>query len=306
MFVHRLPDRPEGAPPVTAYAEPVVITEPGVHDGMPEAVYHADPVPGGSLSNSGAKLLLSPGCPAAYRWAADHGQPHKDVFDLGHAAHTLVLGAGAPFRVVAAKDWKTKAAQDDRKAAYAAGETPLLTHEHEQVLGMAAALRQHPLAAALLDPATGPAEQSLFWTDPEFGVWRRSRLDKIHYGARTTVVDYKSCISADPEACSKAMHNYGYNRQGPYYVDGAQALGLGGDDTAFLLIFQEKTPPYLIAVAGPDDIALAAGRDLNRRALQLFAECQSTGVWPGYAPDDDLISLPLPPYAERRYLEDHR
>lgn len=142
----------------------------------------------------------------------------------------------------------------------------------------------------------------MFWRDPEFDVWRRARLDKLHYGARTTVVDYKSCTSADPDACAKAMHDYGYNRQGPYYTDGARALDLGGDDTAFLLIFQEKTPPYLVTVASPDDIARAAGRDANRRALEVYAECQSTGVWPGYA--DDIVSLPLPAWAERRYLEE--
>ena len=44
----------------------VVVDEPGVYDGLDEAAYHADPVPGGSLSASGAKLLLPPSCPALY------------------------------------------------------------------------------------------------------------------------------------------------------------------------------------------------------------------------------------------------
>lgn len=278
------------------------VTEPGVYPDMDDATYHADPVPGGSLSNSGAKLLLPPGCPALYRWAADHRQAHKDVFDIGRAAHTVVLGTGSPFLVIDAADWRTKAAQEARRDAYAANQTPLLTHEHQQVQDMAAVLRQHPLAAALLDPDMGPAEQSLFWVDPEYGVWRRARIDKLHYGFRTTVVDYKSCASADPDACSRAMHSYGYNRQGPYYVDGVEALGMGGDDTTFVLIFQEKTPPYLVTVASPDDIATAAGRDLNRLALARFAECQTSGRWPGYP--SEIVYLPLPAYAERRYLED--
>jgi hypothetical protein len=98
------------------------------------------------------------------------------------------------------------------------------------------------------------------------------------------------------------MHNYGYNRQGDYYTAGVQALGLGGDDTPFLLIFQEKTPPYLITVGGPDAAALAAGRDANRRALERFADCQATGVWPGYT--QDIVSLPLPPWADRAFPEE--
>jgi hypothetical protein len=45
---------------MTATLDRTVITQPGVYD-LPADVYHADPVPpelGGSLSSSGAKLLL--------------------------------------------------------------------------------------------------------------------------------------------------------------------------------------------------------------------------------------------------------
>ncbi|MBO0827768.1 MAG: hypothetical protein J2P24_08300 [Streptosporangiales bacterium] len=61
------------APPLAldTGAADVMITEPGVYN-LPAAVYHADPVPGGSLSQSGAKKLLPPSCPALYRYWADH------------------------------------------------------------------------------------------------------------------------------------------------------------------------------------------------------------------------------------------
>lgn len=281
---------------------PTSITEPGVYE-LDEAVYHADPVPWGSLSNSGAKLLLPPGCPALYRYWTDNPRPPKDEFDFGHAAHKTVLGVGPHIYGVNADDWRSKAAKDQRDHARAQGWVPLLVKDEDRVVAMADALLAHPFAGKLLDPDDAAVEQSLFWTDPDTDVMRRARLDLIRTlpDGRTVVVDYKSCVSAEPEACSKAMHSYGYNRQGAWYVDGAQALGLADEDAAFLLVFQEKNPPYLITVAGPDPVALRAGREDNRRALDRYAQCVSAGEWPGYV--DDVISLPLPAWAERRFLE---
>lgn len=270
---------------------------PGVYDLTAED-YHADPVPGGSLSSSGAKRLLPPSCPALFHHWATVGQEHKQAFDLGHAAHTLVLGVGAQMSVVDADDWRTKAAKDARAAAYAAGETPLLRAEHEQLVAMAAALAEHPSAGALLRPGTGNAEQTLIWQDQETGVWRRAMLDWTTHAAdgRLWIVDYKTTRSADPSAVSKALENYGYLQQAPWYLDGATELGLAGDlEPAFLFVFQEKTPPYLVTVAQPDPEVLAWGRRRNRKALDVYRRCVETGHWPGYA--DDVISVALPRWA---------
>ena len=57
----------------------------GIHDGVPEADYFASP----ALSQSQAKTLLD--CPARYRWERENPQPHRDAFDIGHAAHSLSL-----------------------------------------------------------------------------------------------------------------------------------------------------------------------------------------------------------------------
>ena len=65
---------------------------------------------------------------------------------------SYVLGAGAEIAEIKARNWQTKAAQNDRDAARAEGFLPLLTHEHEQVKAMAAALRRHPVASALFNP----------------------------------------------------------------------------------------------------------------------------------------------------------
>ena len=92
----------------------LVITEPGVYD-IPEGAYHADPVPGGSLSRSGAKLLLQ--SPAKFDWRRTHGVKPKRAWDIGTAAHTEVLGTGAEMVVpvdasgVPYEAWTTKDAK---------------------------------------------------------------------------------------------------------------------------------------------------------------------------------------------------
>lgn len=287
-------------------AATIEVTEPGVFD-IPVDAYHADPVPaqlGGSLSTSGAKLLLPPSCPARYRWATDHPEPPaaSRVFDVGTAAHRLVLGAGPDLVRIDADKWLSKAVKAEVAAVRAAGAVPLKPAEFEQVHAMAAALRRHPIAAALL--AAGIPEQSLFWVDPETGVWRRARIDWLPDATsrrRIVIPDYKSCESASPEELRRAIYNYGYHLQAAAYIDAAQAVGHAAD-AAFVLIAQEKTPPYLVTVVQPDPAAVDIGRDQNRRALELYAECTGTGRWPGYT--DDVAEIALPGWVERRHFEE--
>lgn len=279
---------------------PVEITEPGVYD-LPARVYHADPVPGGSLSCSGAKKLLPPSCPALFRHWADHGQAPKDEFDFGHAAHAEVLGVGAPIAVVDADDWRSSKAKEAKKAAHAAGETPLLRRDYDTVQAMARALRDHPVASALFQPGTGQPERSLFWFDDEFGTWRRAMLDWLPgtTDGRLIIPDLKTCSSAEPGSLARVFFQYGYHQQCPWYIDAAEALGLaGGFEPAFVFVFIEKTPPHLVTVAQPSPEAIQWGRVLNRKAIDVYRHCKQTGRWPGYA--DDVISLSLPAYAERQ------
>ena len=201
-----------------AITEP--ITKPGVYD-ITNEQYQADPVKGGSLSNSGARRLLPPSCPALFRYEQDHGRPTKRDFEFGHAAHNLVLGAGPETVVIKADSYRTNAAKDAAAEARAEGKTPLLEAEYAVVLAMAAALKTHPIASALLS-GQGKAEQSLFWIDPETGVCRRARPDWLpeRPGGRLILPDYKTAKSAAPEDINKALHDYGYARQAAWYLDG--------------------------------------------------------------------------------------
>lgn len=268
----------------------------GIYD-MPEDAYHADPVPGGSLSVSGAKKLLPPSCPAKYAWEREHPEP-KRHFELGTAAHRMVLGLGAEWALIDYPDYRTKAAQQAQREARDAGVTPILAPEYEQIQAMAAAIRTHPLASALLCREDVQPEQSFFWQDPEFGIWCRARLDALRPGSPPIAADYKSTRCADPRSFAKSAADYGYHQQEAWYADAVAAVL--GTQPAFFFIAQEKEPPYLVTVCELADEDVAAGRAANRRAMEIYRDCQARCLWPGYQPDDGIALISLPAWARAR------
>jgi hypothetical protein len=288
---------------VTTTAEPRQI--PGGIYQMTAEEYHADPVPGGSLSSSGARKLLSPSCPAKFRYDQDHGQEHRAVFDFGQAAHLVVLGEGPEIVVVDAPDWRGKTAQQQRAEARERGAVPVLTSEWQRIKDMAKALREHPVARALFDPDRGRPEQTLIWRDRRTGVMRRARLDWLPDPGpgRLIIPDYKTCASAEPAALARSVATYGYHQQDDWYRAGARALDLCDEAAAFVFVCQEKVAPYVVTVFELDAAARRIGAARNRRAIEIFAECQRTGRWPGYG--DDIAYLSLPPYAERTDTEEY-
>lgn len=288
---------------MTATTEaPDLIAAPalGLHTDLSNEDYHADKT---SLSSSGARKLLPPSCPAKFRYEQDHPQPASKTFDYGNASHKMVLGNGPDLEVVPGDRWDTSEAKAHIAEIRERGGIPLKDHEMQMVKDMAAAIRRHPLAAALLDPAYGAPEQSGFWIDGPTGIRRRVRFDwlpSIHSG-RLIIADYKTTVDASNDAMQKDIAKYGYNCQAAWYEEAAQALDLGGVDTELLLVAQEKKPPYLVNVIGIDLMSREIGRAKNRAAIEKFAECMATGNWHGYGDEPNYLSLP--PYAEIRDKE---
>lgn len=269
------------------------ITKPGVYE-MTDIEYHADPVPGGSLSSAGARKLLPPGCPALFQYEREHGRPDTKAFDMGHAAHEMVLGGGPEIVRVDADSWRTTAAKDIAAAARARGAVPLLAADYEKTVAMAAAIRAHPFAGRLFGEGTGTPEASIFWQDDPTAIWRRARLDWLPNGAgggRLVIPDYKTCVSAQRDEFAKSAVNYGYHQQMAFYIDAVKAIGLA-DDAVFVFVAQEKAPPYLVNVVQLDVLALRIGQHLNRLAIDVYAECERTNRWPSYSDDVELTSLP--------------
>jgi len=273
-----------------------IITKPCIVGGMDEDWYHSDfgPVPEGSLSSSGAKLLLPPNCPAIFDHQRRHGKRPTKAMELGTVVHGMVLGTGQPVDVHDYKDWTTKAAKEAKAKAIAAGHVPMLVHQHAEAEAIAQAVMEHPTAGALF--AEGDAELSGFWQDEEFGVWRRCRWDWLTPWGE--IGDLKTCASASPADIAKAMFNYGYYMQNAFYRDGYTAL-FGEEPRDFLNVFVSTSPdePYLITIARLPDEHVELGRQRNRDALERYADCTAAGVWPAWS--EDIIEIGLPYWAAK-------
>ena len=254
----------------------VEMDAPQIVDGLAAEAYHADRT---SISSSGLRALLAPGCPAQFKYDRDNPPAPKKQFDLGHAAHLYVLGEGPELEVIDFPDWRKKDAQIQRDEAYAAGKVPLLVKDHDMVVAMAEAIRQHPIAGPLFTPGTGIAERSIYWTDPETGVRCRVRPDWLR---GPIAVDYKTIKDAAPDTISRAIKDRAYHQQDAFYIDGIHAAGLAPDDARFVFVFQSKTAPYLITVRELTDQDRDIGRARNERALRLYAECVANDSWPDW------------------------
>jgi hypothetical protein len=256
-----------------------------------EDTYHADK---GSLSQSGARRLVPPSCPAKFKQYRDAPPPPKPEYTFGHAAHKLVLGQGAEILEVEAPNWKTKAAQEQRALA-SNGVAPMLTHELAKARVMADAVKSHPLAGPLFDE--GHPELSMYTHDAETGVRLRGRLDWLRvYQSRNLVVDFKTSTTAHPAEFIRKAADYGYHQQVAWYLDLVAAV-IPGADPAFLFVVCEKEPPHLVSVIELDAEAVAEGRQLNRQAIATYAECVERDEWPSYPNNDEVALMSLPPWA---------
>ena len=266
----------------------------GVHK-LSEAAYFGH----SALSASGAKRLLEVS-PA--RWRLEQAAPprHSPAFDLGRAAHMLVLRDREAFEIVDAEDWRTKAAREARDGARAEGLVPLLAHQFDQVAAMAAALRRHPWAFEAF--SRGAPEQTLLWTDAETGVRRRAKLDWLPDQGRI-FADYKTAADISEDALQKAIFDHDHYMRAAWYLDGIRALKLA-ETPVYLFIFQCKEPPFEVRARQLAPVDLEWGRLRNARALRLFAECRAADVWPRWD-DDEIRRITMPDWAHRRLEAEH-
>ncbi|MGV9540877.1 PD-(D/E)XK nuclease-like domain-containing protein [Nocardia beijingensis] len=263
-------------------------TTPDLYYDLPEAIYHADTE---SLSSSGARTLLRPGGPELFKYQRENGSGRSEHYDFGLAAHSLLLGTGAEVVEIEARDWKTKAAQEERKAAYTEGKVPLLSATLRQVEEMVATARRHPIVAELL--VGGKPEVSAYALDEETWTMLRARFDYLREESprEYLFVDYKT-TSADaaPAVFASSSAKFRYPIQDAFYRIVLRLLGYRVSRS--LWIAQEKEPPYRLTVNEhqPGDLALA--EQLVRKAIDIYAECVAADHWPGYGTDINPITMP--------------
>lgn len=259
--------------------------EPGIYPDIPDTEYHAAK---DILSSSGARRLIT-STPRKFYEEMTTVRPYNPAFEIGHAAHTLMLTVGDPFEVVDADSWRTKDAKAARDAALQAGNTPLLAKEYAQVRAMADAILEHPVTGELFTRNDTTSEQSLYWKDEQTGVACRARPD-LAVNDWSLIVDYKTTVNADPKEFAKSIAKYGYHQQQAWYCEAVETLT--GIRPEFVFVCQEKTPPYEVSLIQLDAEAVRIGGRLNEDARTIYAACMDSGVWPSYPTSVQVVGLP--------------
>ncbi len=110
------------------------------------------------------------------------------------------------------------------------------------------------------------------------------------------VVDLKTAQTVDPSALSRKVHDFGYHRQAAWYLSGLEANEIFC--SAFVFIFVQSSPPYLVTPVILSQTALDRGRQDCELAANLWAQCQSEDSWPDYT-NGNIIEIDLPMWAYR-------
>ncbi len=258
--------------------------KPGIHQGIPSAQYHADCADTPSLSSSIAKLLLER--PPYWAWAAHpklnpdwKPQEPKAAFDIGSAAHALLMEDGAGIEEVEADNWLTKAAKEQRDELRAKGLTPILTKDFKRTREMARMATEF-LAGHGIDIHKTDNECTMIAEVD--GVLCRTRADIFIPGC---IIDYKTTgVSLD--VFNKQASKFGYDLQAAMYLRVAAELGEKCD---WLFLVQETVAPYPVQMFKPTLEFLEVGKRKFEQALAIWSECLTMGEWPGYPRDIQLL-----------------
>lgn len=293
-------------PPWATSAGPLArprITLPGVYH-LTDDEYHDPAVTGAWVSNSDLKAMTVDGCPAQWRYDRDNGvTDDREVYLFGKAVHAEVLGKGSSVVVRPAEwsDWRKAAARAWKAEQLAAGLVPVTPEEAETARAMAAAVHADPVAAEALS-RPGRPEVAMFWREQlPSGRWvqRRGMVDYLTDDGDP--IDFKTAESANPnERMERAIYEYGYHRQAVTYEAAIVALGLSPTYPKMLFLFQQKRAPYLVTPVELDDRAAVVGEGETRAALEVYAECVESGVWPGYG----KAIMTIPEYRGREFDEE--
>ena len=278
----------------------------GIYDNLTNEAYHADL----AIGSSGLKAFGE--CPAIY-W---HQYLNLDTTSkdqskytaIGSHAHVALLEPDlfaenyivAPEFAIVNKgksneekkpmnkvhgDWKSFEAE-----AIKSNKEPLLHTEYLQACAMAATIKNHALANAML--TGGKAEVSFFAKDESTGLMMKSRPDYLVkvQGIGIVLVDYKTtAISLGTTKQSSHAFNLGRHIQAAHHK-AVTELATGGQIDEVCYITQMQEAPHLVRIFRMPAEAIQIGNELRRQYLDGIAECHAKGIWPDYPHEiEDLI-----------------
>lgn len=273
--------------------------------------YLDDPCDMPSLSSSTARDLLKT-APKRVWWGTKRLNPaytpkRANQFDLGTAAHTVLIGHGSRLAVGPFDAWRSKEAKAFKAEAYEREHTPVLESDLERVMDMAEAAREQfaespDIGFMFREPVQGVKhEASIFWR--EMNVANRCRPDLL--ALRTTeppiIVHYKTTkVVLSSRALPRHAADQGWHLIAAHYDAGLKAL-TGHDPLQFFAI-QEVDPPHLTMVTELSKPFFGTGEMRRSRALKIWGRCTNSGIWPAHV--TRTVQIDIPPWFETQEIAD--
>lgn len=252
-----------------------------IYENMPAEEYFAIE----AASNSGLKLVRR--SPAHFKYR-EPGTGDTRAKQIGSAIHMALL---EPEKF--AKTYHVAEA-DDRVSAYyrglakdLGGAVVLTRPENRRIIGMQDAAYRNKRFAAMMQ-APGRNELSVVTTDPATGVLIKCRFDRKLDSL--PALDIKKCQDARGNEFAKAITNYGYYMQIAFYRH-VWKCETGEDIPEFPLAALEEDSPHGFVLHDLDEVALELGRLHFREALDTYARCLDSGIWPAYEEESEVTSV---------------
>ena len=250
---------------------------PGLHAGVPEAEYRADPGVNVSFLKVGVEGSLAD--MRAYR---DHPDPPTDAMEFGTAVHAYLLQPDlfAKTYIVAPKfsGKGSVAARDEWMEAHK--HLNVLTEtEHANLLGAASAIAEHKDAAKIIR-AAGDREVVAIWEHERTGARCKGRIDYANLGVGL-LVDIKTSRNARPKPWKRQAADLLYHMQVAHYTRGFEAHGIADPSFVFIAVDQKPTNGrHFVGVYAMDPEWIEAGRRLCDDVLAGWLEAQERGEYP--------------------------
>jgi len=270
------------------------------------AQYHADDLGDTPTLSASVAHILCTQSPAHARAAhpklnPQHVRQDEQRFDVGTAAHALLLEGREAVQVVDAADWRTKEAKLLRDDAREQNRIPLLAAQWADVQAMCESVREQLAGIECAPPlfVDGKPEQPISWED-DYGVMCRALVDWLHDDF-TAIDDLKTTArSANPEGWTRTtMLSIGADIQACFYTRGIEKIT--GVRPEFRFVIAETSEPFAVSVVSPGPEMMALAEKKVAYALRVWAQCLRNGVWPAYPAR--VAYAELPGWEESRWLE---
>lgn len=231
------------------------------------------------LRQSYALDLLN-SCPAKLRHRIENEGDRKVTKAMHHGSflHQIVLG-GRNYHTIDAKDYRTKAAQQERDGAIERGQTPVLKFELDRLELVAASVRSE-ISACGVDLDKCDKEIERFWTSPE-GIKCKGTPDARFYGNVVVTLDPKFGETANPNDLDRKVFDMGYDIQAAAYEEEYRCNG-GNRPYRHLLVSTETEEPFCCTVNPLSEVYMTIGRRRWAQAKAVWKRCLGTREWPEY------------------------